>query len=140
MARIMAIDYGTKRTGIAVTDKLRMIASPLTTVHPNELLAFLQTYFFAEEVDLLVVGKPLRADGTDPEVEKHIVGAIRAIQRAFPGLEIVRHDERYTSQMASKALIDGGLKKKKRQDKALLDKVAAAIMLQDYLQQQEMKK
>lgn len=134
MARILAIDYGTKRTGIAVTDPLQIIANGLDTVETKELLSYLETYFSEEEVETVVVGEPLHADDTPTYLEPHIIGFIRKLQKQFPELNIVRQDERFTSVMAKEALLESGLKQKKRRQKGLVDKMAATILLQEYLE------
>lgn len=130
----MAIDYGTKRTGIAVTDPLQIIANGLDTVDTSELLTYLEDYFAEEEVETVVVGEPLHADGTPTYLEPHIVGFIRKLKKQQPDLNIVRQDERFTSVMAKEALLESGLKRKKRQEKGLVDKMAATILLQEYLE------
>ncbi|NUM50807.1 MAG: Holliday junction resolvase RuvX [Flavobacteriales bacterium] len=134
MARIMAIDYGTKRVGIAVTDTLQLIASALTTVHPNEAIKFIKEYSQKEKVETIVVGEPKRADNSPSEVEKHIVGFVRKLQKEIPYLKIVRFDERFTSKMALQAMIDGGASKKQRRNKELIDQISATIILQEYLE------
>ena len=130
----MAIDYGTKRTGIAVTDPLQIIANGLDTIDTAGLLAYLEKYLAEEEVETVVVGEPLHADGSPTYLEPHIVGFIRKLQKVFPDLNIVRQDERFTSVMAKEALLESGLKKKKRREKGLIDKMAATILLQEYLE------
>ena len=134
MPRIIAIDYGTKRTGLAVTDPLRLIASGLTTVETAELLPFLKQYFEQEAVDLVLLGQPKRHDGSFSDVEQEIAAFALKLAEAFPSLEIKRMDERFTSKMAFQAMIDGGLSKKQRQNKALIDQVSATIILQEYLE------
>jgi putative Holliday junction resolvase len=131
--RILAIDYGKKRTGLAVTDPLRIIASGLTTVETPQLFSFLKDYFSKEKVEIVIIGEPKQMDGTPSESAEMIEKFITQFRQEFPTIKIERMDERFTSKMASKTLLDSGLKKKKRQDKALLDEVAATIMLQDYL-------
>lgn len=131
--RILAIDYGKKRTGLAVTDPLRIIASGLTTVETPQLFSFLKDYFSKEKVEIVIVGEPKQMDGTPSESADLIEKFIVQFQQEFPAIKIERMDERFTSKMASRTLVDSGLKKKKRQDKSLLDEVAATIMLQDYL-------
>lgn len=133
MSRILAIDYGKKRTGLAVTDPMRIIASGLQTVETEKLFAFLRDYFSKEKVEIAIVGEPKQMDGTPSESAGMIEKFVTDFSREFPFLKIERIDERFTSKMASRTLIDSGLKKKKRQDKALLDEVSATIMLQDYL-------
>jgi putative Holliday junction resolvase len=131
--RILAIDYGTKRCGIAVTDMLQMIGNGLTTIHPTELLEFLQKYCGEEKVETIVIGQPVQKDGTASKVEDEIRGFIRKLEKALPEQQIERYDERFTSKMAFQTMIDSGLKKKQRQDKALVDEISATIILNDYL-------
>lgn len=133
MGRIIGIDYGTKRCGIAATDSLRIIASPLTTVHTSELLNFLKDYIKKEQVDALTVGLPKQKDGTASMVEQHIVGFIRKFELEFPNIKVFRTDERYTSVMAQQALIQSGASKKDRQEKGNTDQISAAIILQSFL-------
>ena len=133
MPRIIAIDYGTKRIGVAVTDPLQLIASGLTTVDTPQILSFLKTYLADEEVSTMVIGAPKRMDNTPSDVEEDIIRFRESVQNRFPSLLIVRQDERFTSKMAFKTMIDSGLSKKKRRDKALVDEISATIILQDYL-------
>ncbi len=133
MARILAIDYGTKRTGIAITDELQLIASGLTTVATNELMVFLGDYFASEKVELILVGEPKQKDGTHSDVEVEIQKFLKKFVKTFPLLEVRRVDERYTSKMAFQTMIDSGLKKKQRRNKALIDEISATIILQEYL-------
>lgn len=133
MGRIMAIDYGGKRTGIAVTDPLRIIASGLTTVPTKDLLGYIREYCRAEDVDVLVVGEPKRLHNEASDIEKDIAKFLKKLKMVLPDLEVARVDERFTSKIASQSLIDSGLRKKKRQDKALLDEVSATIILQSYM-------
>ncbi|MDR2894268.1 MAG: Holliday junction resolvase RuvX [Alistipes sp.] len=133
MGRILAIDYGTKRTGIAVTDPLRIIASGLDTVPTHNLEGWLTQYLAAEVVDIIVVGEPTRMDGTPSESAVHIEPFVARLRARYPDRQIVRHDERFTSRLAQRAIIDGGVPKMARRDKALVDKVSAAIILQDYM-------
>ncbi|HAT63560.1 MAG TPA: Holliday junction resolvase RuvX [Flavobacteriaceae bacterium] len=133
MARIMALDYGTKRTGIAVTDELQIIASGLTTVETKTLLPFLKEYFEKEKVELVLVGEPKQRDGTHSRVEEDIQKFLGKFSEIFPQLPILRRDERFTSKMAFQTMIDSGLKKKQRQNKALIDEISPTIILQDYL-------
>ena len=134
MPQIIAVDYGTKKTGIATTDDLQMIASPLQTVPTHKLFDFLTDYFSKNEVVCVVVGRPLQRDGTPSPVEPHIKGFIKRFVKKFPTLKVARSHERYTSKMARQVVIESGLSKKKRRDKTLIDKISAAIILQDYLQ------
>lgn len=133
MARILAIDYGKKRTGLAVTDELQIIASGLTTVATGELLTFLKNYCQSESVETIVVGEPKRLHDEPSAIEEDIQKFIGKLSKEIPGLNIVRMDERFTSKMAFQSLIDSGLSKKKRQNKALLDEVSATIILQSYM-------
>lgn len=133
MGRIIGIDYGTKRCGIAATDSLRIIASPLTTIHTSELLNFLKDYIKKEQVDAITVGQPKQKDGTASMVEQHIIGFIRKFEAEFPNIKIFRTDERYTSVLAQQALIQSGASKKDRQEKGNTDQISAAIILQSFL-------
>ncbi len=133
MGRILAIDYGTKRTGIAVTDEMQIIASGLTTVATEELISFIEQYCHGEDVEQFVVGLPKQMDNTDSESEVYIKAFITKLERAFPDIPIDRVDERFTSKMAFQTMIDSGLKKKQRQNKALIDEISATLILQSYL-------
>ena len=133
MARIIAIDYGTKRSGIAVTDELQLIASGLTTVTTKELLSFLKKYLEEEKVEAMILGEPKRMSGEASDVEVDIIRFRESITKIFPDLPIIRQDERFTSKMAFQTMIDSGIGKKKRQNKALVDQISATIILQDYL-------
>lgn len=133
MARIMAIDYGTKRVGIAVTDPLQIIANGLITVHSSELMAFLKQYIEKEPVECIVVGKPKHLDNSPAEADRFIEPFVVHLKRTFPGIKVDRIDERFTSKMAFQTMIDSGLKKKARQNKELVDEISATIMLQDYM-------
>lgn len=133
MARIICIDYGLKRTGIAVTDPLKIIATGLTTVSSPELIKFLKDYFSREEVELLLIGEPKNWDDTDTHATPLVHNIIKKLKKEFPALPIKTVDERYTSKMASQAMIEMGLKKMQRRNKALVDEIAATIMLQEYL-------
>ena len=133
MGRILALDYGKVRTGIAVTDPLQIIASGLTTVDTPALFDFLDSYMEAEEVDVLVVGKPLQMGGQPSESEPLIAGFIRKFRARYPEISIERQDERFTSKLAVKTMVAGGVKKKKRTNKALVDEISATLILQAYL-------
>jgi putative Holliday junction resolvase len=133
MGRILAIDYGTKRTGIAITDELKMIASGLTTVSTKDLMSFLEEYFRDETVELILVGEPRQKDGTHSAVEEEIKKFLTEFTDKYPEMKVIRVDERYSSKRALQTMIDSGLKKKKRRDKALIDEISATIILQDYL-------
>lgn len=133
MARIMAIDYGSKRTGIAITDELQMIASGLTTVSTSELLSFLVDYYEKEKVALILVGEPKQKDGSHSDIEMDIKKFLEKLSKAIPDVVVERVDERYSSKMAFQTMIDSGLKKKQRRNKALIDEISATILLQEYL-------
>ena len=134
MGRILALDFGTVRTGLAVTDELQLIASGLRTVATTELMDFLKEYLAANAVETLVIGEPKRMDGSPSEVESEIVKFIGQVNAQFPELPVVRQDERFTSKMAVRSLIDSRVIKKQRQNKALLDEVSATLILQAYLE------
>lgn len=133
MARILAIDYGLKRTGLAVTDELQIIASGLTTVNTKELLSFLKDYTNREQVELFLVGEPKQMDNTASESEALILPFLEKLKKQFPLIPIVRVDERFTSKMAFQTMIDSGLKKNQRKNKALIDEISATLILQSYL-------
>ncbi|MDC0561598.1 Holliday junction resolvase RuvX [Bacteroidia bacterium] len=133
MSRVLALDFGGKRTGIATTDPLQMIASPLTTVHTPDLMDFLTNYFKEEDVSTLVVGQPTRHDGSFSPIEKDILLFIDKFKKKNPDIIVHRINEMFSSKDAMKALIDSGVKKKKRKDKKLLDSTAATILLQEFL-------
>lgn len=136
MGRILAIDLGTKRTGIAVTDTLKMLANPLETVETSKLFIFLNTYFAKEDVETIVLGYPKRLDGTPNEMTPRVVSLKDRLSKTYPDKKLVLIDERYTSKMAMQSMIAMGSKKKDRKEKAgNLDKVSAAIILQSYLEQ-----
>lgn len=131
--RIMAFDYGTKRIGIAVTDPLQLIATALTTIHPNEVIQYLKKYFNTEEVEKFVVGMPKQLDGTDSQSAMHVRGFTRLLKKTFPQIPLVTIDERFTSKMALASIAESGLKRSKRQEKGIVDSVSAVIILQDYM-------
>lgn len=133
MARILAIDYGLKRTGIAVTDALQIIASGLTTVNTNELLVFLKNYTAKEHVELFIVGEPKQMDNTASESEVLITPFLKKLETEFPNIPVKRIDERFTSKIAFQTMIDSGLKKNQRKNKALVDEISATLILQSYL-------
>lgn len=133
MARILALDYGTKRTGIAVTDELKLIASGLTTVKTEELLRFLEDYFKNEKVERVLVGEPKRMNDEASESEVYIQEFLKKFVEKFPDMPLERVDERFTSKMAFQTMIDSGLGKKRRRDKALVDEISATIILQTWL-------
>jgi len=133
MPRILAIDYGEKRTGIAVTDELQIIASGLITVKTNELIKFLINYTNKEQVELFIVGQPKQMNNSDSESEKHILSFLKQLEKSLPKIPIKRIDERFTSKIAFQTMIDSGLKKKQRRNKGLVDEISATIILQSYL-------
>ena len=133
MARIICIDYGLKRTGIAVTDPLEIIATGLTTISSPELIKFLKDYFSKEEVELLIIGEPKNWDDTDTHATPLVKAITKKLMKEFPKLPIKTVDERYTSKMAKDAMLEMGMKKMQRRNKALVDEIAATIMLQEYL-------
>ena len=137
MGRILAIDYGVKRVGLAVTDPLQIIASALDTVHSKDVLAFLAKYCQQEEVDEFIVGMPKHLDSSDTNNTQHVVGFVRQLKKQFPDKKVHTHDERFTSRMAFQTMIDVGLGKKARADKATVDKISATIILQSYFESRQ---
>lgn len=133
MPRILAIDYGQKRTGIAITDELKIIASGLTTIASETAIDFLKKYFEKENVCKVLIGEPKQMNGEPSQSTDIIELFVTKFKIAFPNMELIRVDERFTSKMAFQTMIDSGLKKKQRQNKALIDEISATIMLQDYL-------
>jgi putative Holliday junction resolvase len=133
MARILALDYGEKRTGIAVTDELQIIASGLITVKTDKLIKFLIDYTNKEQVELFIVGLPKQMNNSDSESEKHILSFLKQLKKSLPKIPIKRIDERFTSKIAFQTMIDSGLKKKQRRNKGLVDEISATIILQSYL-------
>jgi len=133
MPRIIALDYGLKRTGIAITDEMQLIASGLTTVESTNLIAFLKNYFSQEKVEKVLIGEPKQMNGLPSESAPIIEKFILEFVKTFPEMELIRVDERFTSKMAFQTMIDSGLKKKQRQNKGLIDEISATIMLQDFL-------
>ena len=134
MSRILAIDYGQKRTGIAVTDTLQMIANGLATIETKELEGFIVDYVAKEDVSVIVVGKPTQMNGENSENMKRIEPFFNRLKKLFPDKEITYYDERFTSVLAHQAMLQSGIGKKARQDKGLVDKISATIILEDYLQ------
>jgi putative Holliday junction resolvase len=134
MARLLAIDYGTKRCGIAVSDPMQIIAQGLTTVHSKDILSFLDTYFQKEAVQIIVVGEPKRMSGEATDATVHVNAFVKKLKEKFPAMKIERIDERFTSKMAFQTMIDSGLKKKARQNKELVDEISATIILQSYME------
>ena len=135
LPRILAIDYGLKRTGLAVTDPLKIIATGLTTVESKQLISFLKNYFSKEEVELIIIGEPKNLDDTDTHATPLVEKIIKQLEKNFPKIPIKRVDERYTSKMAKDAMLEMGLKKMQRRNKKLVDEIAATILLQEYLRQ-----
>ncbi len=139
MGRILAIDYGTRRTGIAVTDPLRIIAGALETVPTHTLHTWLAQYLATESVDIIVVGHPTAMDGSPSETMAQIEPLVRKLRVDHPDKQVVMFDERFTSRLAQRAMIDGGVKKMARRDKALVDRLSATIILQGYLESRQYK-
>jgi len=133
MARIMAIDYGLKRTGIAVTDPLQIIATGLTTIDSKQLIPFLKNYFQQEQVEKIIIGLPKNWDDTDTHGTAPALAAIKNLRKEFPAIPVEDVDERYTSKMAKNAMLEMGMKKKDRRDKRIVDEIAATIILQEYM-------
>jgi putative Holliday junction resolvase len=134
MGRILAIDYGKKRTGLAVTDPLQLIASGLTTVLTHDLIPYLKKYFAQEAVSEIIIGEPKGLDGNATDATALVTECIRILHKNFPDMPVKKIDERFTSKIAFRSMIDSGLKKKDRQNKALVDEISATVLLQEYLQ------
>lgn len=134
MGRILAIDYGSKRTGLAVTDPLQIIANGLTTVETAKLVPFLQNYLQKEQVERIIVGLPKQMNGQESDNMKNIVPFVNRMKKLYPNLPIEYHDERFTSVMAHRVMLDSGIGKKARQNKALVDEISATIILQSYME------
>ncbi|MCQ2132469.1 MAG: Holliday junction resolvase RuvX [Bacteroidaceae bacterium] len=139
MGRILAIDYGKRRTGIAVTDTMQMIANPLTTVETPTLFDFIKNYVDNEEIDCIIVGKPLQTNGEASENMKRVEPFFNRLRKLYPSITIEYYDERFTSVLAHRVMIDSGIGKKARQDKALVDKISASIILGDYLESRRIR-
>ena len=133
MGRLLGIDYGTKRIGLAVTDPLRIFASPLNTIRTEEFDSFIDDYLKSEDIDAFVIGYPVKMNNQPSESVNYINPFIRKLRKSFPGIEVHLIDERFTSQMALQTMIDGGVKKEGRQDKGMIDKISASIILQSFL-------
>ena len=133
MGRLLAIDYGRKRAGIAVTDELQIIASGLTTVHVKDIWKFLEDYLKQETVDCIVIGEPRDMQNRPSEASRFIEPFVRRLRKLYPDMSIERYDERFTSKMAKDTMLAGGLKKQKRQDKALVDSISATLLLQSFM-------
>ena len=139
MGRIMGIDYGRKRTGVAVTDPLQIIAGNLATVPTHTLMQFIKDYIAREQVDRIVIGQPTQLNGQPSESMKYITPFVNRLRKELPEMPVVMYDERFTSTIAHQAMIDGGMKKSDRRDKARVDAIAATIILNDYLQSKQDK-
>ena len=137
MGRILAIDYGTRRTGLAVTDPLRIIANALTTVETKQLEKYLADYFAKNEVDIIVVGKPSQMNGAPSETMRYIEPLAGRLRHAYPDKRVVMYDERFTSVMAHRTMLESGIGKMARRDKALVDRISATIILQSYMESAE---
>ena len=138
MARILGIDYGRKRTGLAVTDSLQIVATALGTVPTHTLLDFIKSYVQREDVELIVVGQPTQLNGEPSESMRYITPFLKSLNKLLPNVPVVMYDERFTSSIAHQAMIDGGLKRSDRRDKARVDSIAATIILNDYLSSRQM--
>ncbi|MFV0531434.1 MAG: Holliday junction resolvase RuvX [Flavobacteriales bacterium] len=134
MKRIMGIDFGAKRTGIAVTDELQIIASGLTTIETEDIFTFLQNYFQTEKVETVVIGLPKRLNNEDSVIEEQIQQFIAKFKKIFPFIQLERHDERFTSKLALQTMIESNTTKKKRRNKALIDQISATIILQSFME------
>lgn len=134
MARILAIDYGKKRTGLAVTDPLKIIANGLTTVNTQELFDYLKAYIANEEIEKIIIGLPYQLDGSPTDATPSVLHCIRRLKNSFPNIPVIPVDEQFSSKMASRAMVDMGMKKKDRQKKEFIDEIAATIILQEYMQ------
>jgi putative Holliday junction resolvase len=133
LSRILSIDYGSKRTGLAVTDPLKIIASGLAGIHTKDLESYLTEYFKKEEVEMVIIGHPTNWNDTDTHATPLVQAFINRFKKIFPQMPIIKVDERNTSRMAVKSMVESGMKKKNRQNKNLVDEIAATIMLQEYL-------
>lgn len=138
MGRVLGIDYGRKRVGLAVTDPLQIFASPLNTISAHDIDNFIAEYMASEQVDAFVIGYPVQMNNEPSESVKYIDPFIRKLKKKFPGIPVHLADERFTSQMAFRTMIDGGLKKKERQNKALIDMISASIILQSWLDRKKL--
>jgi putative holliday junction resolvase len=140
MGRILAIDYGHKRVGLAVTDPLQIIASSLETVPPIDLLPFLEKYFLTEKVDKIILGLPVNLDGSDTNITRFVKMFTNTLRTKFPDIEVINHDERFTSKLALNAMIASGTTKKDRRIKGNIDKVSATIILQSYMESVDLQR
>jgi putative Holliday junction resolvase len=137
MGRIISIDYGQKRVGLAVTDELQLIANGLTTVHVKDIFPFLKDYISKENVECIVVGEPRDMSNNPSDASRYIEPFVKKLRKTYPDLKIDRFDERFTSKMAHDTMLAGGLKKQKRQDKALVDTISATLLLQSYMERRK---
>jgi putative holliday junction resolvase len=137
LARIISIDYGLKRTGLAVTDPFQIIATGLTTVESKQLISFLRNYFAKEQVELIIIGEPKNLDDTDTHATPLVEKCIKDLQKNFPDIPVKKVDERFSSKMARQAMVDMGMKKMQRRNKALVDEISATILLQEYMRSLE---
>lgn len=135
----MAIDYGARRTGIAVTDNLKLIANGLTTVATKDLYQFIETYLKTEDVDTIIVGLPKQTNGEDSDNMKRVTPFVNRLRKLYKGVTIEMYDERFTSVLAHQVMLDSGINRKSRRDKALVDKISATIILEDYMESQRIK-
>lgn len=133
MARVIGIDYGVKRVGVAVTDPLQIIASPLETVPTPHIFDFLKNYFFTEEIECIVVGEPKKLDDSDADIMPQIRQFVKKLNQLFPHIPVMMQDERYTSRDAQRIIINSGIKKMKRRDKSLVDKISASIIIEEWM-------
>lgn len=140
MGRILAIDYGTRRTGIAVSDPLRIIAGALTTVETQQLEKFLADYFSKNDVDTIVLGKPVQMNGSPSETMRYIEPLAARLRRTYPEKDVVLYDERFTSVLAHRTMIESGMGRMARRDKAVVDRISAAIILQSYMESLSMRR
>ncbi|WP_320052325.1 Holliday junction resolvase RuvX [uncultured Acetobacteroides sp.] len=140
MGRLLAIDYGKKRVGIAVTDPMQLIATGLCTVASNQVITFLKEYLGKESVDCIVIGLPKQMDNSESESMVYIKPFLKQLAKHFPQIKVEAYDERFTSKIAHQAILDGGVKKMDRRDKSLVDMVSATIILQSYMQSKELRK
>ena len=138
MPRLMSFDFGTKRLGIAVTDPLQIFATGLTTIHPKDVVAFIQQYLLTEQIEVFIVGEPKQMDGTASQSAQHVKGFVTILKKHFPDIPVELIDERFTSKMASATIAQSGLKKSERQKKELVDTVSAVIILQSYLERKSL--
>lgn len=140
MGRILAIDYGTRRTGIAVSDPMRIIAGALTTVETQQLEKFLADYFSKNDVDTIVLGKPVQMNGSPSETMRYIEPLAARLRRTYPDKDVVLYDERFTSVLAHRTMIESGMGRMARRDKAVVDRISAAIILQSYMESLSMRR